>query len=53
MAHTDLFWDGRSNLFCRRVKVDEAGAEAEEEEDLGDAVGSGEAEGALEEDSGG
>jgi len=36
----------------RRVKVDEAGAEEEEEEDSGDAVGSGEAEGALEEDSG-
>ena len=32
--------------------MDEAGAEEEEEEDSGDAVGSGEAEGALEEDSG-
>lgn len=30
----------------------EAGAGAEEEEDLGDAVGSGEPEGASEEDSG-
>ena len=52
VAHNKLFWVSRSTKICRRVKVAAAGAGVEEGEDLGDAVGSGAAEVALEEDSG-
>ena len=52
VAHSELFWVSRSTKICRRVKVAAAGAGVEEGEDLGDAVGLGAAEVALEEDSG-